>query len=135
MQAELQGLSVTIITNREWAEGMSSSLRAGLRMLSRFADAALILLCDQPLISQEILNTIIDAHVVSGNPLVASEYSDTIGVPALFGKELFPELMELTGDAGAKSVLIHHRQHASSVRFNDGTVDIDTQADYKRLTS
>ncbi|HWP81720.1 MAG TPA: nucleotidyltransferase family protein [Bacteroidota bacterium] len=134
MQAELQGLSVTIITNRNWEKGMGSSLFAGIHMIARFADAALIMLADQPLISADTLNAIIDPYRTGGRKIVASEYSGTIGVPALFDKQFFPELTNVTGDSGAKLVLQKHRDLVTCIPFPLGAVDVDTPADYEKLT-
>ena len=134
MTQELSGLPLNIILNSEWQEGIASSIRAGIKSLPTSADGALIMLCDQSLISAEILNTIIATYVSGGKRIVASEYAGTIGVPALFGKEFFHELLQLKGDKGAKEVLRCYSATCSRVPFPGGEKDIDLPDDVAHLS-
>lgn len=130
----LSGLSALIILNDRWQEGISSSIRVGIEALPSSVDAAILMLADQPLVSVEILNSILEVHLTSGKPIVACEYSETLGVPALFARSFFPALTQLTGDHGAKQIILQHLSDAAVVPFADGSVDIDT-ADDTRLLS
>lgn len=132
MVRELTDLPVRRVINNDWREGLSSSIRTGIRSLSPSDEGALLLLCDQPLITTEILNTIIAAFTTS-KQIIAAEYYGTVGVPALFGKAYFPELLLLSGDRGAKEILREHASSVHTIPFPDAAFDIDTVADYQHL--
>ena len=137
--AELQGLPVRIVENREWEQGMGSSICAGVKELLALSEtepepeAVLFMLCDQPLVSAQLLNRLIETHRETGRLIVASEYDQTLGVPALFHRSLFSELSRLKGTEGAKQILQRYPAQTLGVPFPEGSVDIDTPADYKRL--
>lgn len=136
LRAEIDGLEVVIAGNPDWALGMGSSVRAGLRALEEAApDAAgvVLMLCDQPLITAASLDALVQAHVDTNAPLVASEYGGTRGVPAFFGRALFPDLRALKGEQGAKAVLAAHASEAVALPLPAGVWDVDTASDYERL--
>jgi len=135
MNSELRGLNVRSIVNPQWEEGVGSSIHAGVSSLSTSIDATLLLLCDQPLITTELLNTVISTHEMSGKAIVACEYGGTIGVPALFARSFFSDLLRLQGDRGAKQLILQHADELATVPFPGGIVDIDTAADYDRFLS
>lgn len=139
LQPELQGLPVHSIENSDWEQGMGSSLRAGLTELLSATEApleaAVFMLCDQPRVSAETLDMLVDRHYETGRPLVASEYGNALGVPALFHHSLFPELLALQGAEGAKQILQRHREQAFGIPFPEGLLDIDTPDDYTRLNA
>ena len=130
---ELDGLEVTLVRNSGWQEGIASSIRAGVRVLPEAAEAALLMLCDQPRVSTGLLDTIMSRHRAVPASIVASWYADTIGVPALFPKTYFQELLSLKGDRGAKQIIERHRSNTVTIPFPDGTIDIDTQDDLERV--
>jgi molybdenum cofactor cytidylyltransferase len=70
---------------------------------------------------------------LTGKPIIASEYSGTLGVPALFNRTLFSELMALKSTEGAKKLIKKHIHEVFSVPFPEGAIDIDTPKDYERL--
>ena len=133
VREELKDLRITIKENRGWKEGIGSSIRCGLEEVSANADAALLMLCDQPKVTTSLLDLLIDTFATTGGPIVASEYDNTVGVPALFSRKLFSELGKLTGDAGAKRVLNNHMEEIVRVSFPGGAVDIDVPADLDHL--
>ncbi len=127
-----------IVPNPGWEEGMASSLRVGLQALADGwpeAGAALVLACDQPAVSAALLRRMASLWRADGAPVVACAYGDTVGVPALFARELWPELMALSGDRGAKGVVLRHRQRARLVPFPEGALDVDTPQDWERVTA
>ena len=135
MQAELGGLPVRAVVNPDWEQGMASSIRAGFASLHNDdLDGVIIILCDQPLLTSTVIDALATAFEASRNPLAAAEYGETLGVPALFGRELFPELAALTGLEGAKRVILRHTAMAARVPFPGGLVDIDTVDDLTHLT-
>jgi len=136
LRAALAGLEVLIADNPDWEQGMGSSVRAGLGALEASApDTAgvVLMLCDQPLITAASLDSLIQSHVDTGAPLVASEYGGTRGVPAFFSRALFPDLRALKGEQGAKAVLAAHAHEAATLPLPVGVWDVDTDMDYERL--
>jgi molybdenum cofactor cytidylyltransferase len=137
LHEELAGLDVRIIYNPHWEEGIASSIRAGVEASQAGGlpvEAVVLMLCDQPLITFETIDQIIEAHRATGKPLVATRYEDSLGVPALFARPLFSELLSLRGPEGAKKVLKRHETDVHPISIPEGAVmDIDTPADYSRL--
>ena len=131
----LADLSITLIENSRWAEGMGTSISAGVAAV-KDCDALVIIACDQPHVSAATINRLVAEHEATGKPIVASAYSNTLGVPALFAREFFDELRQLAPDEGAKRLLNQHRDAVAIIDFPEGAVDLDTPADYQRfLTS
>lgn len=108
-----------IVVNEDWAEGIGSSVRAGVRAL-RDLDACVVMTCDMPAVTSEHLRTL-----MSSGEVTASSYLGKKGVPAYFPVEVFPTLMKLQGDSGAKDLL----QSALSVELVGGELDVDTMED------
>jgi molybdenum cofactor cytidylyltransferase len=132
---EVRGLPVQIVENPSWAAGMGTSLRVGLAALEEVADtvdAAVVMLCDQPLATAAVLERLVEAQRASGAGIVASEYAGTLGVPAVFARAHFAELDGLNGAAGAKGIIAAHAAEVVRVPFPGGVVDVDTPEDYSR---
>ena len=124
------------VTNGHWQEGMASSIRCGIRAaleLDPSMEGAIFMVCDQPYVTSLLLNTLIAAHQTTSKPIVASGYDNTVGPPAFFKKKFFPELLQLNGDVGAKSVIKQHAGEVEIVLFPRGSMDIDTEDDYQKL--
>ncbi|PQV62928.1 molybdenum cofactor cytidylyltransferase [Abditibacterium utsteinense] len=138
VRQDIENLPVLIALNDHWHQGMGTSVRAGLEALER-ADgegklgAAVLMPCDQPHLGPETLNRLIDAHRVTGKPIVVSGYSDIWGTPMLFARSLWPELQELDAKRGAQSVALRHAEAVECVPFPLGAFDLDTRDDYERL--
>jgi molybdenum cofactor cytidylyltransferase len=120
---------------------MGGSIAAGLAELETAAetaaspakiDAVVVMLCDQPLLTPDIIGELIVQFQATGQPVVASAYGGTQGVPALFSRELFPQLLELRGATGARELLQQYK-HLPTVDFAGGTTDVDTEAQYAAL--
>jgi molybdenum cofactor cytidylyltransferase len=127
---------VLIAYNSHWQEGMASSIHAGLNTaLQKYPqlEAVILMVCDQPYVDPPLLNNLVQTKATTGKSIVASSYNDTVGVPALFDKRFFPELLSLKGDEGGKKVLFHHDDDISTVAFPEGSIDIDTESDYQSL--
>ncbi|HXG41562.1 MAG TPA: nucleotidyltransferase family protein [Dehalococcoidia bacterium] len=134
--AETLPAGALAVPNPGWQEGMASSIRAGLAALQRGwpqTEAAIVMVCDQPAVNAHLLRRLADAWHRHGAVAVACSYGDTLGVPALFDRTLWPELMALRGDRGAKAVLERHREATVLVPFPEGDLDIDTLEDWQRL--
>jgi molybdenum cofactor cytidylyltransferase len=133
---ELEGLDVLEVLNTSWETGMASSIRAGLDGLvgaGADAEAAVLMLCDQPHVTVEVISGLVAAHRATGKPVIASTYGGSFGVPALFSRTLFDELARLEGAAGAKQVIKRYASEARFLPFQGGEVDVDTPDDFSRL--
>lgn len=127
---------VRVVVNRVWAEGLSSSIRCGLRALAAIDEigAAILLLCDQPFVTSEVIMRLVAAYHAQQTLLVAAEYEaageQTRGVPALFARQLFPELLALRGAEGARRLIRRHIAEATLVAVPEAAFDVDTPANY-----
>ena len=138
LEKELHGLNLLEAKNPEWESGMGSSIRAGVQAVVKTNDnvtALVVVLCDQPFVTSDVLRGLITAHRKTGREIVASSYGATIGVPALFGKTFFTELVRLESGAGAKQVIQRHLTQVHLLPFPQGEIDLDTPADFSRLLS
>lgn len=130
-------LSVHSCYNDEWSSGMASSIRKGLNELLKMQPqtaACIITVCDQPFITADVLSSLIAHHEKEGMDIVVSGYAGTVGTPALFSRKYFDELLQLQGDEGAKKVIRKYANDVFILPFPGGETDIDTEADYHRLT-
>lgn len=124
---------VTTKFNSIWMDGLASSVRSGLAALvGEDFDGVLMMVCDQPAIDSEILKKLVE-QFDSENRIVAAAYDGTIGVPALFGKEFIPELVQLKGDEGAGRWLRKHEKRVTRIDAGEAATDIDTRDDATRL--
>ncbi len=138
VQPEVAGLPVQVVQNPHWSEGLSTSIRAGIEALSSAAnapEAVVLTLCDQPFVDTDSIEALAAAYRATAHPIVASEYRGTLGVPALFARALFPELLGLDGDQGAKQVIQRHLSSVRPVPCPLGAVDLDTPQDYEAVRS
>lgn len=136
LQTEIADLPIETAVNQSWATGLSSSLQAGLKKLLEIApeiNAVCIMLADQPLITSTIINNLIEIFERGENSLAVCEYAETTGVPVVLGRELFEEINELTGDAGAKKITQKHFASAGKLFVPEAALDVDSLEDYKRL--
>ena len=135
-RAELHGLNVREVFNPHWQMGMASSIRAGLEGLlggNPNTAAAVLLLCDQPYVTGDVISALIAAYRNTQKPIIASSYDGNLGVPALFGRSLFARLTRLEGSAGAKHVIEENASVADFLPFPGGELDVDTPDDFSRL--
>jgi molybdenum cofactor cytidylyltransferase len=124
-----------VVINKDYAKGMSTSLRAGIDAVNPEARAAVIALGDQPLISVRTIDLLVEKYLETGGPVVAPFFQRRRGNPVLFDKSLFHELRSVQGDTGAKASVERHADEVVKVQVDDYGVifDIDTQDDYDRL--
>ncbi len=116
-----------IVEARDYADGLSASLRAGIAALPADCEAALIFLGDMPRIPHEVLPRL--AAALPGHAAAAPVFDGQRGHPVLIGRALFEKLMTLTGDQGAGAVLAALGDRLALVETDDDGVlfDVDTQ--------
>ncbi len=128
----LTGSSARCLFCPQWQEGMAASLRTGLEHLMSHSpelSGLLLLLGDQPLVTASYLQTLLSVFQTRDTLFVASAYAGTTGPPAVFSSALFPELLEIRGDQGAKRILEIHRGRGIVLPFEQGAIDLDTPED------
>ncbi len=130
IEAELRDLPVEIVVNFDYNEGMASSVRVGVAA-SEGADALLLTPCDLPLLSTSHLRALVEQFERDNAPIVASRYNQTLGAPLIIARQLWPELLELRGDVGARRVIMKH--DASFIEWPQGAFDVDTRQDWEKL--
>lgn len=120
----------TVVHNPEHAAGMSTSIRAGLAALEP-VDGVLIALGDMPFVRPQDIEALLEAFDPQGGaPIVVPIHDRKRGHPVLWAWQYVPELMALTGDVGARSVLAAHADDVHHVPVPDPGihVDVDTPA-------
>jgi len=125
-----------IIENPEWEEGLAASLRVGLDALTRLskADATFIILGDQPDVPDEVPERLAEAWQSTRRLAVVPKYRYTWGNPVLVSRELWPRLMSLDGDDGARRLLQAHPEWVEEVWIESlPPRDVDTQRDVDDL--
>jgi molybdenum cofactor cytidylyltransferase len=124
---------INIIENSNWQAGMGTSISLGVEYLAPKSDGIIILLTDQPLISQVLLQNMVQTFAERKYPIVACNYGEQIGVPILFDKSFFSELIKLRGEQGARMFLKQYSDKIASVPFKGGFFDIDDLSDLEEL--
>jgi molybdenum cofactor cytidylyltransferase len=135
---ELNQKPVIVVENNEWEEGMAASIRCALESIKNTIlrpENVIFMVCDQPHVSGNLLLGLLEKARETGMPIVASGYAGITGTPALFHKSLFPALMELKGDRGARKLMGDNPEKVAVVPFPEGITDIDTMADYELLNT
>lgn len=120
--------------NRHYDEGLGSSLACGIKCIEGVAEAVLILLVDQPLITDAHIRDLIEHWEGAKSNIVATAYAGIHGVPAIFPRHYFDELKSLRGDQGARVLLRKYSRQVIGVEFEDAAVDIDTEDDLEKLS-
>jgi molybdenum cofactor cytidylyltransferase len=135
VQRALHGMPVEFVINEAWAKGMSTSLRAGLRVLRPEIEAALIVLADQPSLSSGLLRAIVARYQETGAAIVAPVYEGQRGNPVLFDRSLFADLLAVRGDQGGRALFARYRDRLEQFYTDDPGVllDIDTRDDYDKV--
>jgi molybdenum cofactor cytidylyltransferase len=136
---------ITLIENAEYLQGMSTSMCMGVQVLLSHGykkrdvpyhvDSALIVLGDQPMLTSQVMDRLINAYRSTGKRIIAPLYGGERGSPVLFDASLFPELMEVTGDEGGRTVLQRHRQEVELIEMGDAQAnyDVDTWEAYQQV--
>ena len=130
--AAVAGLAVMLVANPDYATGLSSSLKAGVKALPQPCDGVLVVLGDMPQIGAEHLDRLVAAF--APDTIVVPVHAGQRGNPVLWPAKYFPELLQLEGDAGAKRLIAAHEEHVCEVDLETDAifVDVDTPAELAR---
>ena len=136
IQAQLPHTEINVVENKDWQEGMGSSIRLGVQAILESAkkfDGVLILVCDQPYLTETAIQDLVTLQASKKTAITASFYANIAGTPALFHASIFPDLLALKGDQGARKIIQERDQELAKLQFEKGMLDIDTQDDYQQL--
>ncbi len=135
LRKEVEDLPVQIAVNENWKIGMSSSIKIGLSAFSNKEniDAVVVALCDQPFVTTKILCELCNVFVKTEKIIIACEYENTIGVPALFARAVFADLTNLRADEGAKKIIKKYEAETAVILAPEAAFDVDTTRDYENL--
>lgn len=136
MRGALAGLDVDTVVNQSWAEGMGTSVRAGIAALEKKwpgLRAALLMTCDQPLVPPGTLRELVESVLTSTKRIAACGYGGSAGVPAAFTRKFFPDLLKLTGDRGARVLILTRADEVRTFPCPEAELDVDTEADIAKL--
>jgi molybdenum cofactor cytidylyltransferase len=134
----IQELPISIVANHYWKSGMGSSIKSALNYLVRKSpetEGVIIMVCDQPGLTAQHLRELIQTFKQTRNPIIASSYSDTKGVPALFARSFFSNILMLKDEQGAKKIIEQFPERVLGVDFPGGIHDLDTTEDYRNYLS
>ncbi len=134
IESALSGLPVRIIYNPHYAQGQSTSIRAGINALPQNTGASVFLLADQPQIPVDVIRALVESHTREMQsilaPLVLEERRAN---PVLFDRDAFPDLLQLTGDVGGRAIFDKHRVEYLPWHDDILLFDVDKPEDYQRL--
>jgi molybdenum cofactor cytidylyltransferase len=131
-RAELAGLDCKVAVNPDFAGPTSSSLHKGLERLGPEVEAAVVILADMVLVSDQMLASLVERAGQTKRPVVVSRYGDVTAPPLLFRRELFGELMNWTGEGCGKAVVQRHRDEALFLDWPVAVLsDVDTPEDFR----
>jgi molybdenum cofactor cytidylyltransferase len=129
IRAALAGRPVTFVDAPDYALGLSASLKSGIAALPGSVAAALVCLGDMPLVTGRMLDRLIDAwDPDEGRGIIVPVHQGRAGNPILWGRVFFPEILDLSGDSGARALLKHHEEQVAEIEIGDDAVlrDFDT---------
>ena len=133
IRAKIDTHQINISINECWTEGISSSIRTGIRAAAELQPSLggiLLVLADQPGVTKDHLLSLLKEGTAH-RMMAASKYGGILGVPAYFPSKYFDQLLQLTGDQGARSLLNGSPESVISITFEPAAVDIDTSKDWQ----
>lgn len=135
MRAALGDRPVRTLMSWRWEEGLAASVRTGLAGVPPDADGAVFLQCDQPLVTAELLQAMVERFEETGTSIVHPTHDGRRGTPVLFGRRFFAELSGITGDEGGRSLIDGHPEEVATVAVSDPAVlmDMDRPEAYAQL--
>lgn len=136
VQRALSGREVVFTTNPDFAEGLSTSIIAGLQAASKSARGFLISLGDQPLVTFPELNLLMQCFTYAGDySIIAPVYRGRRGNPVIFDRSHLPEMLAISGDAGCKAIIARHAHRVLEVEMQTDHVlrDVDTFQSYETM--
>ncbi|MGB6489685.1 MAG: nucleotidyltransferase family protein [Steroidobacteraceae bacterium] len=122
------------VVNRDWREGLASSIRTGVARLPPSCAGVMLVLADQACVTAEDLRRLAGAWRRQPLGVAAAQFGGTVGAPAIFPRHLFGELSDLRGDSGARLLLKRHADSLVRVPMTSAAFDLDTPDDLLELS-
>jgi molybdenum cofactor cytidylyltransferase len=129
----LKHSTASVVINRDWREGIASSIRIGVARLPAACNGVLLVLADQAAVTAEDLKRLVGTWRRQPEYVVAALYAGGMGVPAVFPRSRFRDLSELRGDVGARALLQRNPDRVVRVPMESAALDIDTPEDLLAL--
>ena len=130
----LENIPIGIIDNPDWQKGMGSSIKMGLvgsYLITIGFDGLIFMTSDMPFVNAEVINKLIKtAREFPDKTIIASKYAGTLGIPVLYKKERFEDILDMKPEHGAKQVFNKYPDEIVPVEFDLGAIDLDTKEDY-----
>ena len=124
--ARVNDLACKIVHNPAYAEGLASTLGAGLASLPQTVEATVVVLGDMPKVSSQHINRLVETYVsATTTDIVVPTYKGRFGNPVLFARRYFAQLMALTGDIGGRRLLRQYRERVCEIPMDDDAVLLD----------
>jgi len=128
------GRGVRTVVNSQFGKGLSTSLAVGLASVSG-AEAAVVLLGDEPEVQPAAVRAVMNAYRTTGGPVVRARYEGQSGHPVLLARDIWASLVGMRDDVGARALLRGHPGWVVPVDLpGPAPVDVDTWEDYRRVT-
>lgn len=137
IRSQIEDKKMCVLCHQNWQKGLGSTISFGINYINNslpHIDNVLIMLADQPLITADFLNQMIETQKLYQNKIICTLYqNEKLGVPAIFNNSFFEELLQLNNDKGAKNILQNYSDRILSVDGENLISDIDTIEDYEIL--
>jgi molybdenum cofactor cytidylyltransferase len=132
---KLRHARLQIEVNPHYQKGQSHSLRLGLSRVIDTFPAVMFLLADQPLVDVATLNLMLDKFWLAGKDICVPVYRGKRGSPCIFGKNLYPQIMKITGDIGARQIIKSHPKQVLEIEIKNPLffLDVDTPEDFEKI--
>ncbi|MDT7831479.1 nucleotidyltransferase family protein [Flavobacteriaceae bacterium S356] len=137
IQPTIAHLPIGIIQNHEWEKGMGTSISTGISYLIQEVSCKkiLITLVDLPLFEISNYEALLNTHNTNNLGISVTKYTNNQGVPVVFDSAYFESLIKLSGEEGAKSILMENKSDVAYYEANIAYFDIDTMDDYVALVA
>ncbi len=132
VRAKIKGSGFRVAVNKRFREGMSTSLKAGVKALPRDSDAVVVILADQPFVTAGLIDRLIAKYLEQSCRVVTSSSGGLVSPPVLFDRSIFEEIALLKGDTGAKSIVLNHKSAERVEVDPEALLDVDTAEDFEK---
>ncbi|MDP2645230.1 MAG: nucleotidyltransferase family protein [Desulfobacterales bacterium] len=124
-----------VVANPEYRAGMSQSLRVGLNQVRRTLPSVMFLLGDQPLLTAATINRLLENFWRSARGICVPTHAGQRGNPVIFSRLFYKQLLNLTGDMGARTLIESNPENVLQVEIEDPRclLDVDTEEDLKQI--
>lgn len=137
VEAELEGMPVGVVYNRNWAHGMGASINCGVRSLHQGVDGLLIMVCDQWRLEEADLKRLATAWISDISKIFVASWKEgsayVSGPPVIFPRKLIPELKSMQENRGARQLIDRHMEIVEFVEVENAACDLDRPEDLERL--